>query len=142
MATIAAGLKLMRSICLSLPDTSEGTHYGKASFKVRRKIFATYGEERIGHGMIVGLEPEHARLIVAGDPRFAPFREYPNCVFMAAAQMNDPAEVRELVVESYGIVAGSTKSKTKPTKKKPVAASKKKALKKPAEKKRAKKKPS
>lgn len=115
MATPAAALKLMRSICLSLPDTSEGTHYGKASFKVGRKMFATCGEEKVGYGMIVALEAEHCKLVLATDPRFTPFREYPNCVFLAAADMNDRNEIGELVAESYGIVAGAAKPSKRST---------------------------
>lgn len=121
MATPAAALKLMRSLCLALPDTTEGTHYGKVSFKVKRKIFATCGEERVGYGVIVALEPEHLRLVAASDPRFSPYREYPNCVFLAAADMNDHDEVRELVAESYGIVSGTTRAaERKPAKKRTV----------------------
>lgn len=135
MPTPAAALKLMRSVCLSLPDTSEGTHYGKASFKVRRTMFATYGEEKLGWGMVVAFEPEHYKLVLATDKRFSAFRGYPNCVFLAATDMNDREEVRELVAESYGIVAGAKKPRRTEAKKKVV---KKAAKKKPV--KRAKKK--
>lgn len=129
MPTPAAALKLMRSIVASFDDTSEGSHYGKASFKVKRTMFATYGEEKTGWGMVVALEPEHYKLVLATDPRFSPFRGYPNCVFLAAADMGNREEVRELVAESYGIIAGkgtkaSAKKKTmkkKAVKKKPAA---------------------
>lgn len=118
MPSPTAALRLMREIVSALPDTSEGTHYGKASFKVQRKMFATFGDEKIGEGkiacgMIVGLEPEHCKLVLANDPRFAPFREYPNCVFLAAAEMKNRDEVRDLVAESYRIVTGGmTEKKT------------------------------
>lgn len=139
MPTPAAALKLMREIVASLPDTSEGAHYGKASFKVGRKMFATFGDEKIGDGkigcgMIVGLEPDHCKLLLASDTRFAPFREYPNCVFLAAAEMKNRDEVRDLVAESYRIVAGGAAGK------KPAALPRKKAAKKRLVAKRAKKK--
>lgn len=124
MPTPAAALKLMRSVCLSLPYTSEGTHYGKASFKVRRTMFATYGEEKTGWGMVVALEPEHFKLVLATDKRFSAFRGYRNCVFLAASDMKDREEVRELATESYNLVAGAATSKRRATKNK-VAAKKK-----------------
>jgi hypothetical protein len=46
MATAEDALKKMREICLSLPDTHEGNHFGQAGFYVTRKIFATCGDKR------------------------------------------------------------------------------------------------
>lgn len=35
-------LEFLRSFCLSLPETTEEPHFEKTSFRVRKKIFATY----------------------------------------------------------------------------------------------------
>lgn len=146
MPTPAAALKLMRSIVASLADTSEGSHYGKASFKVKRTMFATFGEEKVGDaktknvqtewGMVVALEPEHYQLVLATDPRFTAFKGYPNCVFLSASEMTNRAEVRELVAESYGIVAGAKKPERRAARKKPAATAKPIGKKKSVKKKR------
>ncbi len=36
----------MRTIALSFPETTEEPHFEKTSFRVRRKIFATYDSEK------------------------------------------------------------------------------------------------
>ena len=34
-------LRMMREVCLSLPETVEGEHFGEACFRVGKRIFAT-----------------------------------------------------------------------------------------------------
>ncbi len=39
-------LQELRSIALSLPEATEAPHFEKTSFRIRKKIFATYDEKR------------------------------------------------------------------------------------------------
>src|SRR5262245_49550702 len=73
MATPHTALRMMREICLSLPETSEGEHFGEASFRVGKRIFATCGEKDGVCRLVLQLEPEHARRLIASDPRFKPY---------------------------------------------------------------------
>src|SRR5688500_11897768 len=73
MATAEEALQKMREICLALPDTREGGHFGQTAFYVKNKLFATCGEK---HGLCeitFGLEPDHAAALVENDPRFKPY---------------------------------------------------------------------
>jgi predicted DNA-binding protein (MmcQ/YjbR family) len=39
-------LKLLRELALALPDTTEQPHFEKTSFRLKKKIFATYDEPK------------------------------------------------------------------------------------------------
>ena len=68
MATAARTLEKMREICLSLPDTREGDHFGEAAFYVKGKLFATCGEKHGVCEIVFGLQPDHAAALVKSDP--------------------------------------------------------------------------
>src|SRR5262245_13671905 len=68
MATAEEALKKMREICLSLPDTREGEHFGQAAFYVKRKLFATCGDKRGVCEITFGLEADHAAALAEKDP--------------------------------------------------------------------------
>ena len=38
MATAQTALRMMREVCLSLPDTVEAEHFGEACFRVAKRI--------------------------------------------------------------------------------------------------------
>ena len=67
---VEGALEKIREICLSLPETTEGTHGGKACSPCAEKLFLTFGGKRAELG--VGLEPAHAAALVSADPRFRP----------------------------------------------------------------------
>jgi predicted DNA-binding protein (MmcQ/YjbR family) len=95
----------MRAMCLALPDTVEGDHFGESCFRVGRKIFATCGEKDGVCRIVFQLTPDHARRLMATDARFVPYARAKDGVWMDAAGVTDWDEVRALVLESYGLNA-------------------------------------
>jgi predicted DNA-binding protein (MmcQ/YjbR family) len=96
----------MRKICLALPETKETPTWGKPHFRVGEKIFAGCGEEDGRRVIGFKLEREHAEAIVH-DPRFwrAPYVGQHGWVSMDAERVSDWGEVRDLVLESYRLIA-------------------------------------
>src|SRR5215472_16738888 len=61
-----------RRIALSMPDATEGAHFGNADFRVRGKIFATLSLEKHGFGVLL-LSPEQQTGMVDDEPEiFSP----------------------------------------------------------------------
>jgi predicted DNA-binding protein (MmcQ/YjbR family) len=100
MASAKDALVKVRKICLSLPDTTEGNHHGKAAFLVGGKLFATCGGRR-GCQITFGLEPDHAQALVESDPRFTSYPRDKRAVVLEAADVKSWSEVEALLVESY-----------------------------------------
>lgn len=99
-----SALEKMRKLVAKLDDVSERPHHGDVMFYVGKKPFASAGPK----GMVIGLEPEHAALLVEKDARFRPYARD------ARAVMFDPAEVPQkewepLVRESYAMAAATAK---------------------------------
>ena len=96
----------LREICLSLPDTKETMTWGKPHFRVGDKIFAGYGEEKGKPVIGFKLRMDHAAACVH-DPRFwpAPYVGHKGWVSMDASSVKDWDEVRELILESYRLIA-------------------------------------
>lgn len=66
--TPAAFLKL----ALSLPEATESSHFGQPDFRVRGKIFATYGK-RASDAAVVKFTPEQQQMLCEAEPAiFAP----------------------------------------------------------------------
>lgn len=61
-----------RRIALSLPDTSEGSHFNVADFRVGGKIFATLGHERDNCGVLILTPEEQAGMIQDAPDMFLP----------------------------------------------------------------------
>lgn len=101
MATARTALRMMREICLSLPDTAEAKHFGEACFRVGKRMFATCGEKDGVCRLVFQLEPEHARRLVASDSRFGPYARQKNGVWIDAVDVKNWDEVRPLILESY-----------------------------------------
>ena len=97
----------MKRICLSLPDTEETMTWGKPHYRVNNKIFAGCGEENGKSSLGFKLEMDHARAIVVSDARFspAPYVGHKGWVSMDASGIQDWNEVRDLVLESYRLIA-------------------------------------
>src|SRR3712207_9163279 len=101
MATAAEALEKMREICLSLPDTREGDHFGEIAFYVKGKLFATCGGKRGVCEITFGLEPDHAAALVKNDPRFKPYARDKRGVVIDVAQVKSWTEMKAFIRESY-----------------------------------------
>jgi predicted DNA-binding protein (MmcQ/YjbR family) len=101
MATAEEALEKMREICLSLPDTREGDHFGETAFYVKGKLFATCGEKHGVCEITFGLEPDHAAALVKSDPRFKPYPRDKRGVVLDAAKVKSWSEIKTLICESY-----------------------------------------
>ncbi|HEV8113125.1 MAG TPA: MmcQ/YjbR family DNA-binding protein [Planctomycetota bacterium] len=99
-------LARVRAICLALPDTKETPTWGQPHFRVGEKIFAGCGEEKGRVSIGFKLEMKHAREIVE-DPRFtpAPYVGHKGWVSLDGAKVSDWDELRELILESYELIA-------------------------------------
>jgi len=61
-----------RKLALSLPEATEGAHFGNADFRMARKIFATLALEAEGFGVLL-LTPEEQRGLLEDAPEiFSP----------------------------------------------------------------------
>ncbi len=61
-----------RRIALALPEAVEGSHFGKADFRVGGKIFATLSLQAEGYGVLL-LTPEQQAGMVEDEPEiFSP----------------------------------------------------------------------
>jgi predicted DNA-binding protein (MmcQ/YjbR family) len=109
MATAKKALEKMREICLSLPETSEGHHYGETAFRVGKKLFATCGEKNGTCEIVFGLEPDHAAALVEGDPRFKPYPRDRRGVVLEVAKVKNWSEVKALIHESYRLQKAAKK---------------------------------
>ena len=96
----------VRDICLALPETTETLTWGQPHFRVRGKIFAGCGEEGGKASLGFKLERAHAEAIL-DDPRFrrAPYVGHAGWVTMDPGGVRDWDEVRELLHESYRLIA-------------------------------------
>lgn len=104
MATATEALRKMREICLALPDTREGSHFGKTAFYVKGKLFATCEEEDGVCEITFGLEPDQAAALVENDPRFKPYPRDRRGVVLDAANVKRWSEVKALILKSYELV--------------------------------------
>ena len=57
-----------RRIALSLPEGTEGSHFGNADFRVEGKIFATLAFEKEGYGVLL-LSPDQQAGMVEDEPK-------------------------------------------------------------------------
>ncbi len=104
MATLEKALAKMREICLSLPDTREGDHFGETAYYVRGKLFATCGAKRGVCEITFGLEPDHAAALFENDSRFKPYARDKRGVVLDAGKVKSWGEVKELISMSYDLV--------------------------------------
>ena len=104
----------VRELCLSMPDVDEAAHFGDASFRVGKKMFATCSRKTGDYRLQVQLEPEHAAALLERDPRFERYERMKHVVSLRLDAVKDWAEVRALLEESYALILG----KKKPARKK------------------------
>src|SRR5262245_54847115 len=102
----------MRTVCLALPDTSEGIHYGEIVFKVGSKLFASCGDKNGLRTIVFRIEPKRTEQLIARDTRF---RRYPfekTALAIKASDVDDWDELRGFVEESYRREAGKGQTTT------------------------------
>ena len=96
----------LRKICLSFPDAIETETWGKPHFRINKKIFAGCGDE--DGKIILGfrLEMDHAAAIIK-TPGFwkAPYVGHKGWVSMNITDIKDWKFVREMIEESYRLIA-------------------------------------
>jgi predicted DNA-binding protein (MmcQ/YjbR family) len=112
-------LAKLRKICLALPETVETKTWGHPHFRVQGKIFVSFGETNQGWGITLKVG-ELMQGVFLKDPRFfrAPYVGKYGWVTLRV----DPAplkgeEIRELVEESYRLIAAKTNKKVRPGRK-------------------------
>ena len=96
-------LEKLREICLAYPGSTEGTHYGEIVFSVGDAMFASAGAKRGPPKVIVKLDAEHAKRLVATDKRFKKYTYEPNGVAISGADVTDWKHIAALVEESHRI---------------------------------------
>jgi hypothetical protein len=70
----ARQVALFRRLALSLPEATEGSHFGQADFRVGGKIFATLALEKEGCGVLL-LSPEQQAGMIEDAPEvFSPVK--------------------------------------------------------------------
>jgi predicted DNA-binding protein (MmcQ/YjbR family) len=96
-------LARVRAICLALPDTKETPTWGKPHFRVGEKIFAGCEDGVVG----MKLDKGHATALIAADPRCtrAPYVGHAGWISMDLGGAVNWDEVRELILESYRLIA-------------------------------------
>ena len=62
---------VFRTMALALPEATEKSHFGKADFRVRNKIFAGFTGEGLGY---VKLTPDQQDMICASEPLVLPIK--------------------------------------------------------------------
>jgi hypothetical protein len=140
MPTATEALEKMREICLALPDTREGPHFGDVMFYVGKKPFASCGTKQGACEIIFQLEPAHAEGLLATDARFTRYPRDKRGIVLKADDVKSWSEVKALITESYDIVTKAKPAPKNAATKKQVATKKKAATKKAATKKAATKK--
>jgi predicted DNA-binding protein (MmcQ/YjbR family) len=103
-------LTRLRAICLALPETTEVQAWGHPTFRVKDKIFASFGGDATGAAsMGVKCTMDMQSALVASDPRFtiAPYVGKHGWVHLDLGPevKVDWGEIEALVAESYRLIA-------------------------------------
>ena len=99
--TPAQALAWMREVCLALPDTSEGVHYGEVVFKVGGKLFASCGNKRGPMTIVFRIDPKQTEQLLESDPRFQRYAFEKSALWINASDVTDWKQLREFVEQSY-----------------------------------------
>ena len=103
-----------KRIALSLPDTTEGSHFGVIDFRVGGKIFATLAYQKDGFGNLMLTPDQQAGMIEDAPEIFLPV---PNKWGEKGATMVRLAKVKRDILEAALRTAWN--NKRKPPKKRP-----------------------
>lgn len=99
----AEALQWMREVCLALPDTSEGVHYGEIMFKAGKNGFASCGDKRGPMMIVLGLEPEHTQQVLAQNSKWQRYPYEKRAIMIKASDIDDWDEIRAFVAESHRV---------------------------------------
>jgi predicted DNA-binding protein (MmcQ/YjbR family) len=115
----------VRKFCLAFPEAKEKLQWGDAlCFKVREKMFAVLGLERVR--LIFKCAPEKfAELIEREDIRPSPYLGRHHWIMLDRLDALGADELRHAIRESYEMVAAKARKAT--SRKKPVKAPKKRS---------------
>ena len=105
--TDAQALKWMREVCLALPNTSEGVHYGEIVFKVGPELFASCGAKRGPRTIVFRIDAKRTAKVLARDPRFSRYAYEKTALAIKASDVDDWEELRGFVEDSYRSAAKS-----------------------------------
>lgn len=101
-------LQAVREIALHLPEAAEVETWGHPTFRVRNKIFVSFGEADDGTRTI-SLKPapgERGHLLATGAPFFVPpYVGSKGWIGMAVGDDTDWRAVAELIIDSYREIA-------------------------------------
>jgi predicted DNA-binding protein (MmcQ/YjbR family) len=102
----AGALAKLRRICLAFPDTKETVTWGKPHFRVGNKIFAGFDDAdgRPVMGCKLAME-KAARIVTIPGFSKAPYVGHKGWVAIDLTAVRDWELVRELVEESYNLIA-------------------------------------
>lgn len=95
----------VRNFALSLPEVQEQEHWGKASFRVRNKIFAVIQED--GKSLIVKASPDDRMAYTMMNPAIYSVPESYSKLNYMLVQMNlvDPEEMQALLIQGWRLVS-------------------------------------
>jgi predicted DNA-binding protein (MmcQ/YjbR family) len=95
-------LKLMREICLALPQTREGAQFGHPVWQAGARSFASarYDGERLAVCFWVGAERQS---LLTQDPRYriAPYIGHNGWIALDVSEDCDWREIEDLALQSY-----------------------------------------
>jgi hypothetical protein len=111
--TYDAVLTRMRRFGAALPEYSEGSHSGAVAFKSSGRMFGTLRAVGEGDGqLVVGLEPEHATMLIDGDARFERYPRAPHTVVLRVSRF-EWKEIEPLVRESHALATAPSARSTR-----------------------------
>lgn len=95
----------LRLFALSLPEAEERSHWGKASFRVRNKLFAVIQEDEVS--VIVKTTDDDRMAYTAMDPAIFSIPASHSSLNYMLVQMNliDPEEMHGLLLQAWRLVA-------------------------------------
>ena len=96
----------VRDVSLSLPEATVRTHHDQRQFsEVRGRWFCILGDRGGASGIIVAVDPDERELLLAtGHPFFAGHLNA-NRIGVIIDEQTDWTEIRELVTDSFRIIA-------------------------------------
>lgn len=101
-------LVAVRAICTALPDATEKETWGHPTFRVRDKIFASFGRDDDGRDTVTMKAPpgEQELLLATGHPFFYPsYVGVRGWIGVYVDSGTDWREIAELVEDSYRLTA-------------------------------------
>ena len=101
-------LARLRALCLALPEATEKVAWGHPTFRVRDKIFATYGDDGERPSLCCKGSPGAQEVLVASDPARFYVPAYVGHRGWIGVWLDTPIDwnqLADLVEESYRLTA-------------------------------------